>query len=135
MNRVRRRLRHRLPDRLQAGLTLWPALLLAALLLVAQAAGLAHRVAHGLPAHAQDGSHATVNPVADHWGHAPADAHGGVSSDCRLYDQLLGHADALLASLPPAPLPVAAPRTAVPELAAFGRANAAAYQARAPPAG
>ena len=91
------------PRRLQP-LHAW---LLAALLLAAQALGLAHRVAHapGLPAAP---AQATVFAVADVHAHADAEAsahaqHEAGSADCRLIDQL-AHADALCgdASLPPA---------------------------------
>lgn len=93
--------------------------LLALLLLAAQAAGLAHRVAHapGLaPAHAQ-------------W----VDGHEQGQDDCRLVDQL-AHADALCGA--PAALP---PRLPAAQAGAAARAQArpagtaAAYLARGPP--
>ena len=125
---------------LRSALTPWRALLLAALLLAAQAAGLVHHVAHG-PA-AAGSAQATA-----FWGHAAPHQHrhlhehphehGQPSSEtvaeCRLYDQLLGHGDALVgtASAEASPQPVVA---TPPRVQAFsGRGPAAAYQARAPP--
>ena len=132
---------------LRSALTPWRALLLAALLLMAQAAGLGHRVAHGPSAAAAAG--AAGAELAPFWGHAApqehaharthvhADDHGQPASDaaaeCRLYDQLLGHADVLLGALPAdvgAPADLAGPgQTRL----ALARRPAAAYQARAPP--
>jgi hypothetical protein len=125
--------------------------------------GHAHRHGHGHShAHAHDGqaSHpltpAAALPCDDAHAHAlswpllqlpaawlgaadspPAapDAYGHdeASAECRLYDQLLGHADALL-GLPGAALPPAQASAQAPALRApGGRPAAAAYQARAPP--
>lgn len=127
---------HHRPCRLQP-LHAW---LLAALLLAAQALGLAHRVAHapGLPAavvvqaaQTSQTSQTAVAAPAD----APADAqHEAGSADCRLIDQL-AHADALCgsASLLPAPLRAVALST-VAAVPALPRGSAAAYLARGPPA-
>jgi len=106
------------------------ALLLAALLLLAQAAGLAHRVAHGgLPvAGVVAAQQAAAAPAAD-----AHDSHSHSGAECRLFDQLLGHGDALLVSLP---LVVAARADVVPAAAAITAARyarLAGYQARAPP--
>lgn len=64
---------------------------------------------------------------------ADAYGHDQASAECRLYDQLLGHADALLglpsAALPPAQDSAQAPAPRAPG----GRPAAVAYQARAPP--
>jgi hypothetical protein len=131
-------------QRLRSALTPWRALLLAALLLAAQAAGLAHRVAHGPaghPAHeaaepwghpapwAQADAHAHAH--AGEVGHGHGDTHAG--AECRLYDQLLGHADVLFGlavAVAPA-APAAGP--ALDAGTACGYSALAAYQARAPP--
>lgn len=95
--------------------------LLAALLLTAQALGLAHHVRHapGLAAGAAV------------W----VDGHAADSADCRLVDQLT-HADALCGATfaPPSPPQVAVQAAAV-QVAAAAAAAPAAYQARAPPHG
>ncbi len=102
--------------------TLLHAWLLAALLLAAQAAGLAHRIAHAPGA----GTTASSWLVPDHEKGSPG---------CRLVDQLtqadvLCSGDVALAALP---LPQAEPE-AVP--AAFApRAFAALFDARGPPRG
>jgi hypothetical protein len=103
------------------------ALLLAALLLLAQAAGLAHRVAHGgLPVVAQQ---AAAGATGDGFGW-----HSQAGGECRLFDQLLGHGDSLPASMPLVlasgvdVAPVVAPITAA------RCARLASYRARAPPA-
>ena len=104
--------------------TFLQAWLLAALLLVAQGLGLAHRVGHA-PGLGQISSTAT----ASGWS---ADHKAG-SADCRLVDQLT-HADALcgpplLAALPPA-------TDAAPQTAAYADAPAARRHvplARGPP--
>jgi len=91
--------------------------LLAAVLLLAQGLGVAHRVLH-----------------------APGSAGGDAlfghhdRGDCQLYDQL-SHGDALAVALPllPPTLPQAVPEAAGP--AGIGRVFAAAYLARAPPRG
>jgi hypothetical protein len=125
----------RRPSRMQP-LHAW---LLAALLLAAQALGLAHRVAHapGLPAAAS--AQATVLASADVHAHADADAaahapHEAGSADCRLIDQL-AHADALCgsASLPPALLSATTLGT-LADLPVLPLGSAAAYLARGPPA-
>jgi hypothetical protein len=67
-------------------MTPWRAWLLAALLLLSQAAGLAHRIAHATPA---GGATAQAVWKADH---LPG------SADCRLVDQLT-HADALCSGM------------------------------------
>ncbi len=106
------------------------ALLLAALLLLAQAAGLAHRVAHGgspLPA-----STVALAGAATAHGHGLGD-HEQAGAECRLFDQLLGHAD-VLPSAAWSGLALgctASPGIALPAPAVAG--PAAAYQARAPP--
>ena len=135
--------------------------LLAALLLAAQALGLAHGVAHGLPqgptpasvltgaALAPTGQLAAGDVHAHAHAHAHAHEHAGSaavgatsdvaghqagSADCRLIDQL-AHADALCGS---ASLPTGQPRAAATSAAALLPAlpagNAAAYLARGPPA-
>ena len=133
--------------------------LLAALLLAAQALGLAHRVAHapGLPgaaaAHAAAvfsadmhahgdgaaGAHAVGAAGAHAHGHGAIDAaagshHEAGSADCRLIDQL-AHADAMCGSagLPPELLRTAATGAAV-DLPSLPAGSAAAYLARGPPA-
>lgn len=145
-------------QRLRAVLTPWRALLLAALLLAAQAAGLAHRVAHaplsaggganGLfwghespqaaapaPAHSHEGGEAHGHREAHAHGHAHTHAHAGseAAAECRLFDQLLGAADFAA----PHRAVLAALRYAaapVPPTAPLrSGAVAAAYQARAPP--
>lgn len=99
--------------------TPWKAWLLAALLLGAQALGLAHRVQHA----------PGVAPAPLAW----VDAHEAGDPDCRLIDQL-AHGDLLCAAAVavPAALPAVRPvvLAARPALAA---GPAAAYQARAPP--
>ncbi len=118
----------------------WQAWLLAALLLAAQALGLAHRIEHG-PGHSAGhsaGQQAVLGlaPVGaalpDH-GEAAAGEHQAGDAQCRLVDQL-GHADALCAAawdapaLGPVPGQVPAPAARVALLP-----QPAAYQARAPP--
>ena len=125
--------------------------LLAALLLAAQAFGLAHRVAHapGLPGalHAESpglpelahlraafapGAHDCDHP--HHHGVAsPLAGHEAGSAECRLIDQL-AHADALFGSpvLPPLLAPEATALVAA-ALPARPQGGAAAYLARAPP--
>jgi hypothetical protein len=101
--------------------TLLRAWLMAGLLLAAQAAGLAHRIAH---APGQAGAHAS-------WSHG----HEAGGADCRLIDQL-AHADALCS--PPAWAPAPPPPAAAPLRLAIYAALApapAAYLARAPPRG
>jgi hypothetical protein len=102
-------------------LTPWRAWLLALLVLAAQAAGLAHRIAHAAPA-----GGATVQSV---W---KADHEAG-SADCLLVDQLC-HADALSGGVPPA-LPSLRPSSGALALAAdVVRAGPAPQQlARGPP--
>ena len=110
---------------------------LAALLLAAQALGLAHRVAHatGLP------SAVAVQAAALAIGSADAPAHGDAgagheagSADCRLIDQL-AHADALCGSgySPPA-LPRTSASGTLASFPALPLGSAAAYLARGPPA-
>jgi hypothetical protein len=111
-------IRRRPPTVLQA----W---LLAALLLAAQALGLAHRVGH-----APGLGKAAVASAAG-WS---ADHKAG-SGDCRLVDQL-AHADALCGPLLPAT--VAAPAHAAPQDVAQADGPAAAHRAalaRGPPQG
>ncbi len=101
----------------------WQAWLLAVLLLAAQGAGLAHRVAHGLA-------------VSEHA--AQQDFHAGHdegSAECRLVDQLT-HADALCAGEPATP-PAFAAAVAMPVRLAgrLAEGASAAYLARAPPRG
>lgn len=103
--------------------TLLHAWLLAALLLAAQAAGLAHRIAH---APGSSGTTASSWLVPDHEKGSPG---------CRLVDQLtqadvLCSGEAVIAALPQ---PQAEPEAAS---AAFApRAFAAPYDARGPPRG
>ena len=102
--------------------TLLRAWMLAALLLAAQAAGLAHRVAHapGLPG--------AVQVKAGAW-------HEAGTADCRLIDQL-AHADALCTPAPALPaLPVVAEATQALPQRTLAAAAPAAYLARAPPRG
>ncbi len=97
------------------------ALLLAALLLAAQALGLAHRTLH----------HGAVDEAA----HATAwlDGHDDGSSSCRLVDQL-GHADLALAHAAAAPLLPPAACTVAPGVRqALPSTPAAGYKARGPP--
>jgi hypothetical protein len=140
-------------QRLRHALTPWRVLGLAVVLLAAQALGLAHGIAHGT-GHAHTASdragvwghaHPAVDALANLHLHEHAHTHdhdygqeaghdGGVASaECRLYDQLLGHAEVLL----PAPEAGVAGATAVPRRTDAatppGRHAAAAYQARAPP--
>ncbi len=122
---------------LRHALTPARALLLAAALLLAQAAGLAHRVAHGglggMPPAAAAAAAKGAASVADVPGKAFAQ-HAPAGVECRLFDQLLGHADALLAQTasvtPAAPSSLAALAAALPARSAC----AAAYRARGPPA-
>ncbi len=99
------------------------ATLLALLLLAAQAAGLAHRIAHA------PGAASTA--AYKHW--SPEHEQG--SADCRLIDQL-AHADGLCGDASPttaaAPADTPAP---VPALRFVAAGAAAAYLARAPPRG
>ena len=101
----------------------WQAWLLAALLLAAQATGLAHRVAHG----GVGGAHAAHQAFSA--------SHDEGSAECRLVDQL-AHADALCGGDAPA-LPALAVRAAEPSRPATRPAAGApaAYLARAPPRG
>ena len=127
------------------------ALLLAALLLLAQAAGLAHRVAHGgaPPADAHwvglagpGHGHAHADARADPRDHRHAHGHGhgiGITqheqagAECRLFDQLLGHADLLPAASVSCATPAAGAMPAASQPASAASSLAAAYQARAPP--
>jgi hypothetical protein len=115
---------------LRSALTPWRALLLAALLLSAQAAGLVHGVAHSPAAHAATG-------VTAYWGHAAPDAHAPAgteaAAECRLYDQLLGHADALIGTPPPTAELAITAAAPLPGTTCLHRSTVAAYQARAPP--
>lgn len=156
---VTQRLRLELMLRLRPLMTPGRAAVLALLLLAAQALGLAHRIAHGpaLPASAP-ASVAMAQPSGDIWGHTSAgltqihahapdwyhlgydqghdDSHEhgpGSAAECRLYDQLLGHADVLLASVVPPTLPTPAVRQWAGVAQVISRAAAAPYQARAPP--
>ena len=117
--------------------------LLAALLLAAQALGLAHRVAHapGLPgpvvAHAMAfsaaGPHAHSHGRADDHAHAHAHHEAG-SPDCQLIDQL-AHADALCGSTSLSPaLPRGGAIGAAAAVPVLPHGSAAAYLARGPPA-
>jgi len=142
--------------RLRPLLISWRAAALALLLLAVQALGLAHRIAHGpvLPALVQ--ASGTVDQSdSDIWGHAPAARPAALaeqgqqghihdhphdrtrdsdtSAECRLFDQLLGHADVLLAAVLPLPLPTPAVQQLARANLATGRAAAVPYQARAPP--
>jgi hypothetical protein len=99
------------------------ATLLALLLLAAQAAGLAHRVAH---------APGTATAAAQQaW--APDHEHG--SAECRLVDQL-AHADLLCGGAPPATVVLRhATAAPAPALRSIAAGPAAAYLARAPPRG
>lgn len=99
--------------------------LLAALLLAAQAFGLAHRVAHAPGLHCDHPHH--------HGAASPLAGHEAGSAECRLIDQL-AHADALFGSpvLPPLLAPEATALVAA-ALPARPQGGAAAYLARAPP--
>jgi len=128
--------------------------LMAALLLAAQALGLAHRVAHapGLsaatvaqataPANAFAAATASAleGAAAAESAGAPAHVHSHFpheagSADCRLIDQL-EHADAFFAGVSLQPvLPRAAATGAAAALPAVPACSAAAYLARGPPAG
>ena len=116
---------------LRHALTPTRALLLAGVLLLAQAAGLAHRVAHAGIGDMEN-SHAVTAPAAEH-GHGLGN-HQQAGTECRLLDQLLAHADALptaaLAVLPPT---AEVSLAAAPQLT-LRAARTAAYQARVPPA-
>jgi hypothetical protein len=99
------------------------ACLLALLLLVSQATGLAHRIAHAAPV---GGTTAQAVLKADH---QPG------SADCRLIDQL-SHADALCSGLPVAAallLPAATPVALAAE--AVRARPAPEHLARGPPLG
>lgn len=154
---VMHRLRLEPMQRLRPLLTPWRAAALALLLLAAQALGLAHRVAHGPALLASASASAAMGqPSGDIWGHASAGLtqahtladdgqdhdhdhghghdHGSDSAaECRLYDQLLGHADVLLAALVPTALPTLAVQPWAGVAQVISRAAAAPYQARAPP--
>lgn len=100
--------------------------LLAALLLAAQALGLAHHIRHapGLGAAAT-----TVAAAPPDW----ADGHAAGSAECRLVDQL-AHADGLCdATWAAAPAAPASPAPAAVPTPAPRAGSAAAYRARAPP--
>jgi hypothetical protein len=116
--------------------------LLAGVLVVAQAVGLAHRVAHG-PAFASGHVQSHVHGEdcdAEHAGKAalahasPFDhQHEPGSAECRLLDQAT-QADSLVAAWLPAQVPLAplpCPRGGADRLVAF---EATAYLARGPPA-
>lgn len=111
--------------------------LLAALLLVAQGLGLAHRVAHA-PGLGQAGVSASAR--AHFHGHAQAgapaawaDGHEADTADCRLIDQL-AHADGLSAADgATAPAPQSSVVAAAACAAAPSAGSASAYLARAPP--
>ncbi len=95
--------------------------LLAVLLLLSQAAGLAHRIAHATPA---GGTTAQAVWKADH---------KAGSGDCRLIDQLT-HADALCSGTPAAAPPLPPADTAVALLAEAVRARPGPqHLARGPP--
>lgn len=99
----------------------WQAWLLAALLLAAQAAGLAHRVAHG------------SGGVAHAAQKAFSASHDEGSAECRLIDQLT-HADALCGGDAPAATVLAASAADPSRPAArLSEGAPAAYLARAPP--
>lgn len=156
----------------RSALTPWRALLLATLLLAAQAAGLVHRVAHGPQGlasalHTADSTHTAHGAHGGHgghggrWGHAPpggpsdavplageALSHEagtetgtgpgtgpgtGISAECRLYDQLLGHADGLFGAALAGAVPVSAAAVPLPQRPSHRRSPTAAFQARAPP--
>ncbi len=115
----------------------WRAWLLAAALLLAQAAGLLHRHTP-LPAGPAESAGALASAPVEPA--APADSpwahdHRSDSPDCRLIDQL-AHADALcgdpVASLPPL---VLADTESAPASALLRAAAPALYLARAPPRG
>ncbi len=108
---------------------------MAAVLLLAQAAGLAHRVAHGGALPAQVAALAATGAAQPH---AHADGHGisgheQAGAECRLFDQLLGHADLLPTSVLLGAVAHGTQAPAAAPQASPGSAPAAAYQARAPP--
>lgn len=110
--------------------TLLRAWMLAALLLAAQAAGLAHRLAHapGLPG-------STLAKAAAATAAAAGASHEAGSADCRLIDQL-AHADVLCTpAVTLALLPQHADAAALPAQQARAAATPAGYLARAPPQG
>lgn len=104
------------------------AALLALALLAAQALGLAHRTAHGLPQPA-----GSAPAAAGEVDGAPFSAHEPGGTECRLFDQA-SHADALAN----APSPALPPRVPAPMPAVAGPCTGAAairaYFARGPPA-
>ena len=113
----------------------WRAWLLVALLLAAQAFGLAHRIEHA-PGDAQRvRAHGEDPATAQPGGHSAvaAGGHQRGDVDCRLIDQL-GHADGLCGTAPSAHVPALATSHAAARAAGMELlAPRAAYQARAPP--
>lgn len=100
-------------------LTSLRAWLLALLLLAAQAAGIAHRVAHA----------PGLAPVHAAW----VDGHESGAADCRLVDQL-AHADVLCGAAPAPPLALRVAQAATAPLPqALPAGTAAVYLARGPP--
>ncbi len=97
------------------------ALVMTALLLSAQALGLAHRAAHG--------GHSSTQAHASAW----LDGHKAGTADCRLIDQL-GHADLGLGPhVDPPGLPTPAAASAVHVAVLLGATPALGYSARGPP--
>lgn len=116
-------------DRRRFALTRWQAWLLAALLLAAQAAGLAHRISHG--GHAGAARLAALQAA----GPEGAASHDEGSAQCRLVDQLT-HADALCGGeLTAAPARVAQGAGPARIEGRLAEGAPAAYLARAPPRG
>lgn len=103
------------------------ALLLAAVLLAAQALGLAHGVAHGAASGAAHSATTMPHEAGGFNGHAA----GG--TECGLFSQMLGQAllpqAGFLLPAPPAPAAAVAALPALPHRAHAGPA----YLARAPP--
>jgi hypothetical protein len=90
--------------------------------------GLGHAVVHGV---SNDGGLVSQAAATDDTWHS---GHGPGSAECRLLDQLLGHADVLAtaaAAVPPVP-PLGS-LLAVAQASEPGSGCASSYQARAPP--
>ena len=112
----------------------WQALALATLLLATQALFLVHGVAHG-PAlvSVAAGGHAAAHDTQPHDDSHGADHHTPASAECRLLDQVLGHADG---GLPAATVWVdraGAPCWVASPVAGCVTRCVRAYQARGPP--
>ena len=135
------RQRGRARPQVHAGRSLAAALALVGVMLFAQGLGLVHRVVHGsLPTAAVHvaaaGGAGEAQHATAHSGHRHGlfEEHREGGAECRLLDQLV-HADALLATLVPAPIvpPAVAPASVTPATPAHR--HTALYRARAPPHG